>query len=135
MVFQERPRGDMRCSKCDVKIESDHPYSWCSKCGTPLPKDVQSQLARLQAVEASAKEAAAAPPETAFSGKTPERTRELVVEGRAVPCPVCGHDRFWTRRTVLSGRGLAIFNLEWAGSEAENYVCDRCGHVLWFIRR
>jgi DNA-directed RNA polymerase subunit RPC12/RpoP len=49
-------------------------------------------------------------------------------------CPICGHDRFWTRKTVMPSVGLALFDMEWAGSEALNYVCDRCGHILWFIR-
>ena len=131
MAIQERPRGDLRCPKCEAKIESDHPYSWCSKCGTPLPKDVQAQLAGLRSMKAAAAEAAAAAPRKA----KPDRTTEMVVEGRAVPCPLCGHDRFWTRKTVLAGRPLAIFDMEWAGNEALNYVCDRCGHMLWFIHR
>jgi hypothetical protein len=29
--------------------------------------------------------------------------------------------------------GLALFDMEWASSEALNYVCDRCGHILWFM--
>jgi DNA-directed RNA polymerase subunit RPC12/RpoP len=90
---------------------------------------VQSQLAGLQAVKTAAAEAAAAP----RNGK-PRPTTELVVEGRAVPCPICGHDRFRTRTTVMASGLLAAFDMEWAGSEALNYVCDRCGHVLWFMR-
>jgi hypothetical protein len=130
MVFQERPRGDLRCPKCEAKIESGHPYAWCIKCGTPLPADVQSQLAGLQAVKTAAAEAAAAAPKT---GK-PDRTTELVVDGRVIPCPICGHDRYRTRYSVMGKRSLALFDMEWAGSEALNYVCNRCGHVLWFIQ-
>jgi DNA-directed RNA polymerase subunit RPC12/RpoP len=129
MAIQERPRGDLRCPKCEVRIESDHPYSWCIKCGTPLPADVQAQLAKLREVKTAAAEAVAAP----RKGK-PDRTTELVVEGRVIPCPICGHDRFRTRKTVMASAGLAIFDMEWAGTEAINYVCHRCGHVLWFIR-
>jgi DNA-directed RNA polymerase subunit RPC12/RpoP len=55
--------------------------------------------------------------------------------GREVPCPVCAHDRFWTRRTLMDTRGAAFFGLDWAQPTAENYVCTRCGHVLWFLRR
>jgi len=130
MAIQERPRGDLRCAKCEAKIGSDHPYSWCIKCGTPLPKEVQAQLAKLQQVKSAAAEAA-----VASRTAKPDRTTELVVEGRVIPCPICGHDRFWTRRTLMPSAGLALFDMEWASSEATNYVCNRCGHVLWFIGR
>lgn len=116
-----------RCSRCGAQIWSDHPYAWCSKCGTPLPADIQGRLATLQGVRKAAADHRAAAEE--------ERTTTLVVEDRAVPCPVCGHDRYWTRETLISGRVAAFFDVEWAGDAALNYVCARCGHVLWFLRR
>jgi len=128
--MEETPRGTGRhevapCPKCGKPIWSDHPYSWCSKCGMPLPADVQGRLATLQGVKKAAADSRAAAEEG--------RTTTLVVDGRAVPCPICGHDRYWTRETVMSDRGLALFDAEWAGASAMNYVCDRCGHVLWFM--
>lgn len=129
MIIEEprRPEVEMRCSACGVPVPGDHPYSWCSKCGKPLSADVQRRLAKLQGVRAAASASRAEAYE--------KRTTTLVVEGREVPCPLCGHDRYWTRETVMSGHGLALFDLEWAGETAVNYVCTRCGHVLWFVRK
>ncbi len=125
MAIQERPRGDLRCSKCDAKIGSDHPYAWCIKCGTPLPEDVRARLSGLGAVKSAAAEAA-----EARRREQAARAKELVVEGRAVQCPICGHDRFRTR----GSRSRPLFDAEWAGEVADSHVCGRCGHVLWFIR-
>ena len=101
------------CPHCDAVIWSDHPYTWCSKCGEPLPAELRP--------------ATAAP-------RPREEGTPLVVEGRHVPCPICAHDRFWTRQTLMDTRGAAFFGLDWANPSAENYVCLRCGHVLWFMR-
>lgn len=108
-----------RCPACDAAVWSDHPYTWCSECGSPLPQDLRAKLPAIPR---------AAPP---------SRTDGVPLEvmGREVPCPVCGHDRFWTRRTLMDTRGAAFFGLDWAQPTAENYVCVRCGHVLWFLRR
>lgn len=129
MIIEQprRPKEEMHCSACGARVPEDHPYSWCSKCGKPLPADVQARLAKLQDVQR-----AAADPRRAAEDA---RTTTLDVDGRAVPCPICGHDRFWTRETVMSGRGAAFFDVEWASPSAVNYVCDRCGHVLWFMRK
>jgi hypothetical protein len=56
------------------------------------------------------------------------------VEGRWLTCAVCQHDQFWTRRTLMTTRRRALFDLEWSGKEAINYVCGRCGYVHWFLR-
>ena len=32
------------CASCQAPIHRDHPYAWCSKCGTPLPEDLQATL-------------------------------------------------------------------------------------------
>jgi len=57
----------------------------------------------------------------------------LTIAGRALRCPVCEHDRFWTRQALLPKRGLAFLDLEWLSARADLQVCDRCGHVLWFV--
>lgn len=117
----EVPGGEIHCGKCGVLVKPDHPYSWCSACGDPFPQDIQARLPRLQSA--------------LQEGAQKPRTTQLVVEGRAVPCPICAHDRYWTRETVMVSRGAAFFNVEWASKGAVNYVCDRCGHVLWFARK
>ncbi len=57
------------------------------------------------------------------------------VAGKLLSCSVCGGQRFWTRDAMLSGRALAFFDLEWAGQKATIHVCERCGHVDWFLPR
>jgi len=59
---------------------------------------------------------------------------ERIVAGHELRCPVCAHDRFWKRKTLMNTPGLTFFGMEWANRQAENFVCDRCGHVLWFLR-
>ena len=61
----------------------------------------------------------------------PERARLL---GKPLRCPVCGHDQFWKRWTLMNTPGLTFFGVEWANRQAENLVCAACGHVLWFLR-
>ena len=57
------------------------------------------------------------------------------VHGKALSCAHCGHDRFWTRGTLMNTRGITFFGLDWANKEADNYVCDQCGHVMWFLQK
>ncbi len=35
-------------TKCGKAIFVDHPYSWCMKCGDPLPENIQSVVPKLQ---------------------------------------------------------------------------------------
>ncbi len=57
------------------------------------------------------------------------------VQGYKLVCPVCGHDLFWTRRSLLNTATATFFNLDWANREANNFICERCGHIMWFQRR
>jgi DNA-directed RNA polymerase subunit RPC12/RpoP len=57
-----------------------------------------------------------------------------VIDGHELHCPVCQHNEFWKRRTLMNTPGLTFLGMEWANKEADNYVCDSCGHVLWFMR-
>src|SRR5689334_20809363 len=40
--------------KCNKPIFSDHQYSWCTKCGEPLPKNIQNSLPALRQIETDA---------------------------------------------------------------------------------
>jgi len=118
--MKETERRDLgQCPHCGAKIWSDHPYAWCSECGNSLPAAIKTQLAGQQTSQASPSE----------QGNT------LVVEGKTIPCPICGHDRFWTRQTLMDTRGASLLGVDWASASALNYVCNRCGHVLWFLRK
>ena len=55
------------------------------------------------------------------------------IAGTILECPVCKHDEFWERKTLMNTPGLTFLNLEWANRSALNYVCNSCGHVLWFL--
>lgn len=56
------------------------------------------------------------------------------VNGKELHCPICAHDQFWSRRTILHGGRLQLlFDLGWTGRRAENHVCTRCGFVNWFL--
>lgn len=55
------------------------------------------------------------------------------VAGNILECPICRSDEFWTRRTLMNTPGMTLAGIEWANKSADNYVCNSCGHVLWFI--
>lgn len=57
------------------------------------------------------------------------------VAGIILECPICKHNEFWTRKTLMNTVGLTFFNLDWANKTATNYVCNNCGHVLWFLNQ
>ena len=107
------------CGDCGAPIPADHPYAWCSRCGTSLPAEVKAELQRRN------------PPP---AREPREQGVPLMVEGAEVPCPICRHTRFRTRRAVVEGQTAAWFGAGWASPTAETYVCLRCGHVLWFMR-
>ena len=58
---------------------------------------------------------------------------EHTINGSQLVCPICKHTKFWTRRTLMNTRGASFMNFDWANKEADNYVCDSCGYVIWFL--
>jgi hypothetical protein len=65
------------------------------------------------------------------------RTREVrayIISGKTLSCPICQHTAFWTRQTLMNTTGMTFFGIEWSNRKATNYVCDNCGHVLWFMK-
>lgn len=64
--------------------------------------------------------------------KTP---RKFQVAGKHLVCPICSNDTFWTRLTAMNTRGLTFFGLDWLNADAANFICDNCGHILWFMPR
>ncbi|UCF63128.1 MAG: hypothetical protein JSW33_11205 [bacterium] len=63
-----------------------------------------------------------------------EEAAERIIQGHALKCPVCGNKQFWKRKTLMNTPGMTFLGLDWANREAENYVCDGCGYILWFLR-
>jgi hypothetical protein len=55
------------------------------------------------------------------------------VSGYDLKCPICGGTEFSKRTSLLNSRGLTFLNLDWSNQGAINYICERCGYILWFI--
>lgn len=66
-------------------------------------------------------------------GKRADEAKEYEVVGNRLTCPICDHNRFTMRRSLLNTRGLTFLDLDWANRRATNFVCERCGHILWFV--
>ena len=109
----------MRCSKCGKDYPSRYYFragSICQSCYDKLtPEDKRSAE---ETDLRSAKHEAA----------------ECRVQGHPLKCPVCGSGKFWTRRTLMNTPGMTFLGVEWANKQADNYVCNRCGHILWFFK-
>ncbi|MBT8283625.1 MAG: hypothetical protein KJO86_07830 [Muriicola sp.] len=56
-----------------------------------------------------------------------------MIKGRKLKCTICENDTFWMRKTLMNTKGMTFFKLDWANREAENYICDSCGYVHWFL--
>lgn len=59
--------------------------------------------------------------------------RNYEVKGRGLVCPICGYNRFLARETLMNTPGMTIMGIEWANKSAQNYICDSCGYVMWFM--
>ncbi|MDD4051713.1 MAG: hypothetical protein PHR28_07445 [candidate division Zixibacteria bacterium] len=55
------------------------------------------------------------------------------LKGHKLVCPICGSTQFWTRRTLLNTKGLTFMDLDWLNKEADNYICNTCGYIMWFL--
>jgi hypothetical protein len=58
---------------------------------------------------------------------------EMRPSGRMLSCLICEHNRFYERKSLLNTRMASLFHVDWANSEAINFVCARCGYVHWFL--
>ena len=59
--------------------------------------------------------------------------RKHSIKGHQLSCPVCENDTFWTRETLMNTKGMTFLKLDWANKQAQNFVCDNCGYVHWFL--
>ena len=57
---------------------------------------------------------------------------ECVHAGHKLRCPICGNNKFSKRKSLLNTRFLTFFKLDWANQGAINYICNQCGHIIWF---
>jgi DNA-directed RNA polymerase subunit RPC12/RpoP len=140
--------------------EAEEPMKACSQCGKALSfwqglgssvcPDCRAEADRRQVeaaqVEAEARrrqERDAAEPRYAAAIRGEASAEDLskleaegyvVAGGRLIRCPICGHDRFSQRQTLLSSRAAAFFNVEVFSDSADTRICEKCGHILWFMR-
>ena len=67
--------------------------------------------------------------------KASKEAKEYSLDGRDLKCIMCSHDKFWTRKTLMNTKLLTLWKLDWSDREADNYICERCGYVHWFLKR
>jgi predicted nucleic-acid-binding Zn-ribbon protein len=60
---------------------------------------------------------------------------EITIKDKKLECPICGHNKFYTRKSLLNTRGLTFFNLDWANKYAMNHICENCGYIYWFYNQ
>jgi len=62
-------------------------------------------------------------------------SKEVSIKGNKLECPICNNDKFWPKKTLMNTPGLTFFGLEWSNKAANNYICDSCGYVYWFLNK
>jgi predicted nucleic-acid-binding Zn-ribbon protein len=70
-----------------------------------------------------------------FSNNSDKTIREVTVAGHQLSCPICGGRQFWTRNTLMNTQGMALLDIDWANKQAQNFICDECGYIFWFMPR
>jgi len=109
----------LTCQKCGTNYPSKYHFvtaDTCNECFADLDTETQVQL--LRSVESLEK----------------KDSSPRSVDGHDLTCPVCQHDAFWNRKTLMNTPGMTFWGIEWANKEADNYVCSSCGYVMWFLR-
>jgi len=61
-----------------------------------------------------------------------KQSEKVFIKGNKLICPVCKHDQFWSRETLMNTRATTFFGFDWANKKAKNYVCSNCQYVFWF---
>ncbi len=64
-----------------------------------------------------------------------QETNQVRVKGKKLECHHCNNDTFWKRETLMNTPGMTFFKLDWANKRAQNYICDNCGYVHWFMNK
>ena len=57
------------------------------------------------------------------------------VHGKPIVCPVCGCDRFASKKIMVAGQWLQVLDMEGFGTEGIMLICDRCSHIEHFATR
>ena len=64
-----------------------------------------------------------------------DKTPKEFIVGRNIrlTCQICGHKRFYTRKTLMNTVAFSFLNIDWANKKATNYICAQCGYIHWFM--
>ena len=63
-----------------------------------------------------------------------EGGEKYTINDKELICPFCQNKNFFTRESLLNTTFMTFFRLDWANKTADNYICDKCGYVMWFMR-
>ena len=63
------------------------------------------------------------------------QSKQRVIKGNKLECCVCKHDKFLFRETLMNTLKMTFFKLDLANKKAQNYICDNCGNVHWFMNK
>ncbi len=105
-----------KCNNCET--ENEETLDICCACGSygrKEPLKMQTDTARI------------------LENERIEETSER--KGHALKCPICGGEKFWTRKTLMNTAGATFLGVEWANKKADNFICDNCDYVIWFLEK
>lgn len=110
----------MKCEKCGKEYPSHYYFEVelvCNDCFKALNDEEKEQLYKSRKSKYSKDEAS-----------------NYDIHGNPLICPICAYDKFWIRKTLMNTPGATFLGVEWANKQADNYICNHCGHVTWFLR-
>lgn len=65
--------------------------------------------------------------------KTEPKTVEI--GGQPFKCLICGNDTFHRRKSHVDTALVETMSAHWTDASAFCLVCDRCGHLEWFLQK
>lgn len=107
----------MKCKKCGMDYPSRYYFKYDSVCINCFKKQPGLSSSDVESVNLSN-----------------EKANFYSVDGHQLQCQICGHDQFWYRKTLMNTPGVTFLGMEWANKQAENYICNNCGYIMWFMR-
>jgi hypothetical protein len=64
-----------------------------------------------------------------------ETPKNYEVLGKKLECQICGHDEFLRKEGQLNTALATFFKFDWVDPSAMCFICDKCGHIHWFMQR
>ncbi|MFM7099795.1 MAG: hypothetical protein ACKOET_08810 [Verrucomicrobiota bacterium] len=60
---------------------------------------------------------------------------KVELHGRPARCLMCGHEEFHLRKVQVETALHRSLNPEWSSHPGYCLICDRCGHIHWFLQK